>query len=414
MCITNYKIFQNALIFFVKYQQLTDRGKINDAIEKSGLHKVSALRRGLEAATVLLSIMTYPEIDRRVISEDSILACVALFRQHLCKNVLPALSGQLLKKSRDGMRPKKRQKSTDGKPPQSVSNVTTIVQGSNFQETESAINRINTLISSTVGNLTVIMELIEALIRTVSIDDQPLLSITSAALTSLATEPATSPQTNSSSCHLIQISAVTLVCAVFRRYPRHRRIIIEDLFPLMLKLPTSKRSMRTLLLMQKRVDNSTGNNSSSSKPASKSPKSESYIQVITHLILTLCQSCVIMPTQKDSGEDISSTSRQLESGLAECQIVCDFFVSQLMQRCVRKGQDGGASEFRPILCNLIDDLLYVKLMPEYPVSDMLLTLISQRISTDLIRISSSNTESPRLSLEPTYLNTAADVNISFL
>ena len=345
--------------------------------------------------------MTFPDIDRRVISEDSIIACVALLRQHLCKNVLQALTGKLFIKNGTSDRPKKRQKSADLKPAQSVV--------SNSRDTEAAIDSINKLIISTVGNLTVIMEQIELLIRTVSIDDQPLLSITSAALSSLTIEPATK---YASSCHLIQVSAMPLVCAVFRRYPRHRRIIVEDLFPLMLKLPTSKRSMRTLLLMQKRIDNSVLNNSSSSssKVATKCAKNESYIQIITHLILTLCQSCVVMPTQKDSTVANSSSSRpKLESGLVECHVVCDFFVSQIMQRCVRKGQDGGASEFRPILSNLVDDLLFVQLLSEYPASDVLLTLISQRIGTDLIKISSSNTESPKITMEPTYLNTATDI-----
>eukprot|EP00978_Attheya_sp_CCMP212_P049291 scaffold644544_cov55-Attheya_sp.AAC.1 len=58
----------------------------------TGFHRMSILRRGLEASSVLLSIMTSPGIDPRVVSEDGIEGIVALLRQHLTKNVIPALT----------------------------------------------------------------------------------------------------------------------------------------------------------------------------------------------------------------------------------------------------------------------------------------------------------------------------------
>ena len=62
---------------------------------KSGLGsiRIAITRQGLEAASIMLTIMTSPGVDRRVISDDSIEACIALMRQYLTKNVIPSING---------------------------------------------------------------------------------------------------------------------------------------------------------------------------------------------------------------------------------------------------------------------------------------------------------------------------------
>ena len=53
----------------------------------------------------------------------------------------------------------------------------------------------------------------------------------------------------------------------------------------------------------------------------------------------------------------------------------------MLQRCARKGEEGGASEFRPILSNLIDDLLLVRYLIEFPAAEMILHSLSHRVSS---------------------------------
>lgn len=49
------------------------------------------LKQGIQAATILLSIMITPDIDQRIISEDGIEGIIALMRKHLGRNVIGAL-----------------------------------------------------------------------------------------------------------------------------------------------------------------------------------------------------------------------------------------------------------------------------------------------------------------------------------
>ena len=53
------------------------------------MKRILVLKNGLEAASILVSIMTAPGVDRRIVSEDCIDACIALTRQHLSKNIIP-------------------------------------------------------------------------------------------------------------------------------------------------------------------------------------------------------------------------------------------------------------------------------------------------------------------------------------
>jgi hypothetical protein len=120
------------------------------------------------------------------------------------------------------------------------------------------------------------------------------------------------------------------------------------------------------------------------------------------------------PSTEDEDEEHDDQNKslpQLSSGLQESQTVCNFLTAQMVQRCSRKGEEGGASEFRPVLANLIEDLLKVQLLPEYPGAELLLLSFCRRLSHDLIkassvgnkRRSSSNKGPP---VEATYLSTA--------
>lgn len=107
----------------------------------------------------------------------------------------------------------------------------------------------------------------------------------------------------------------------------------------------------------------------------------------------------------DNGQENINAKANDTSGLDGCVAVCNQFTSQMLTRCSRKAEEGGASEFRPILSNLIDDLLLVRHLPEYPSAEMLLLHLSHRLGNDLLHASSAPKNAQ---MEATYLATAMD------
>ena len=58
----------------------------------AGFGRLQILLCGLEAANILLAIMATPGVDRRVVEDDTLEACVTLIKNHIQKHLIPALS----------------------------------------------------------------------------------------------------------------------------------------------------------------------------------------------------------------------------------------------------------------------------------------------------------------------------------
>lgn len=388
-----------------------------------GSQRVTALKLGLEAAAILLFIVASPGVETRVVSEDAIEASFMLLRHHLSKNIIPALnnSGHLLASKKSDLEKgitsphKRKRKSAAG-------------EGNIGRELKKIYKPILVMMPLHL----VLMGRIERAVQTIYLDDQQILALTSGAMKSLEIEAALSSQ---SPANQLQHATISLVASVFRKFPMHRSSIIEDLFPLMLKLPTAKKTMRAYHVRY---------TSCPSPDITKMLTTELFssmltngaqphgIQMITAMILSFVQCCVARPTfsspqannnddyQDDNDEEdnmndsnmhgkLAATTNQFESGLRGCQAVADSFANQLLVRCSRKGEDGGASEFRPILTNILEDLLLVLMLPEYHSSQMILLSLTHGLSRDVIiasQVSNSNTSDTVV--ESTYVNTAFD------
>ena len=384
-----------------------------------GCRRLQVLLCGLEAASILLAIMACPGIDRRAVEDDTIDACVNLIKNHIQKHVAPALSntghmGMLsLTDDANGGDDGGGIVGEEDVPPK-IKRAKTVAP--NRGAVAKSLKVVYTPILSTIGLFGTILERAEEFINVNEMDDRLLFTLSSAALLSLTIDAAPIVRADVASLtSIVQESAMDLTAAIFGRYPRHRSIIIEDLFPLMLKLPTSKRSLRTFLI-KKRLGAA-----STPMSAGGSNGENDYIQPICALTLLLIQASVVMPTQSgeevvqegdakmddgdESVDDEEDKPAPDTSGLDGCDAVCNQFTSQMLLRCSRKGEEGGASEFRPILSNLIDDLLQVRFMIEFPAADMLLLNLSHRLGNDLMRAS---TASKSHVVEATYLATAMD------
>jgi cohesin loading factor subunit SCC2 len=386
-----------------------------------GCRRLQVLLCGLEAASILLAIMACPGIDRRAVEDDTIDACVNLIKNHIQKHVAPALSNT----GHMGMLSPADDAKGDGDDggivgeeddPPKIKRAKTVAP--NRGAIAKSLKVVYTPILSTIGLFGTILERAEEFINVNEMDDRLLFTLSSAALLSLTIDASPIVRADVASLtSIVQESAMDLIAAIFARYPRHRSIIIEDLFPLMLKLPTSKRSHRSYLI-KKRLGAA-----STSMSAGGSSAENDYIQPICVLTLMLIQASVVMPTQSgeevaqegdakmddrdasDDDDDDEEKPALDTTGLEGCDAVCNQFTSQMLLRCSRKGEEGGASEFRPILSNLIDDLLQVRFMIEFPAADMLLLNLSHRLGNDLMRAS---TASKSHVVEATYLATAMD------
>ncbi|KAG7341962.1 sister chromatid cohesion C-terminus-domain containing protein [Nitzschia inconspicua] len=374
-------IIQSTYKQIQKIRAENNSGGIEEWIGKTGKDLLEVLSSGLEAAAILLFIMTSPGCDRRIVNEDAIAASMVLMKHTIIHNIIPAINGTghivaALKQNIQVAPTKKRRRSC------------TALNGDDAAVLLHMRQCYKVIMKSITGTI-LLMERLTILIQRVPMDDQHLLSCSAGALATFELDP-------SLDTYKIQVAAVALVTSIFRQYPKMRESIIQDLFPTMLLMPTGKKSIRSFSIqfssvlfpesVQKLSRSLLADGVTNDSMLIASSPSRANIQPMSVLILNLVQSAIVRPayeedeTAEGDDEDRDNSERKLNTGLARCQYVSNVFVQNLMQRCAQKGEDGGASDFRPILSNFIDDLLLVVLGPEYPAAEMILLDIVNSIS----------------------------------
>jgi cohesin loading factor subunit SCC2 len=405
-------------------------------LKSTGSDQIAALRAGLEAASIILWIAVSPSVDRRATNEDAIEASITLMRLHLSKSLVPAWNqtGHLLAVKTATLDGAKASNTSPSKKRRLNSGGTANGSGGGGTSVSVAkdLKKVYKHILPTSNLQLLLMERLEQLIRAVSLDDQQILILTSGSLVALeidscGTATTASNSDNNSSKNTppasqLQLASIALVTAAFAKYPMHRETILEDLFPLLLRLPTGKRSLRGFRVRYASAPSPRGlQHLNSTLLGGLLPNASSEqphcVQMTTAMVLALVQSCVTRPMYMDTGgtspgnndqtmngdaTDEGGTMR-LASGLGSCQAVCDSFVTQLLKRCARKG---GAAEFRPFLTTFVEDLLLVLLIPEYPGAEMLLATFMRRWNQDLTLARAKNSSQ---TLEATYVTAVFDV-----
>ncbi|KAK2556654.1 Nipped-B-like protein B [Acropora cervicornis] len=163
----------------------------------------------------------------------------------------------------------------------------------------------------------------------------------------------------------LQHSALKLVRSIFRKYLKHRDLILEEIFTSLARLPSSKRTLRSYRL-----------------------SGEVSIQMVTALVLQLIQCSVKIPDKaddiseatgaKDGGdENKSQVDRNLliitsyENALRTAQN----FLSMFLNKCISVGKD--EEDYRPLFENFLQDLLVTLNRPDWPAAEVLLTLLGK-------------------------------------
>ncbi|XP_078354070.1 nipped-B-like protein isoform X1 [Oculina patagonica] len=163
----------------------------------------------------------------------------------------------------------------------------------------------------------------------------------------------------------LQHSALKLVRSIFRKYIKHRDLILEDIFASLARLPSSKRTLRSYRLSR-----------------------DLSIQMVTALVLQLIQCSVKIPEKTDEIQDEADTEdggdeskpnvdRNLliitsyENALRTAQN----FLSMFLNKCISVGKD--EEDYRPLFENFLQDLLVTLNRPDWPAAEVLLTLLGR-------------------------------------
>ncbi|CAH8674533.1 unnamed protein product [Schistosoma rodhaini] len=168
----------------------------------------------------------------------------------------------------------------------------------------------------------------------------------------------------------LQLAALELVTAIFAQYETHRKLIMEEILASLSRLPSSKKNLRSYRL-----------------------NSEDSIQMLTALALLLVQSVITLPDPSPLNSEqntnvfyqSSNVSVSTDGGLVqkaddEVTIINSYhnalrtahtFLLVFLRKSTMKGED----DYRIIFENFVNDLLLAVNKPEWPASEVMLSLL---------------------------------------
>jgi len=155
----------------------------------------------------------------------------------------------------------------------------------------------------------------------------------------------------------IQAHSLRILTELFSRYEHHRDSILEDLLLSIARLPTSKKSLRCYRL----------------------PSGES-IQMFTALIMHLIHAPVSLTSTIINANIVDTTNEvHLLNTYSTAQNLAFKFLTLFFRSC---GTKQGEDDYRIVFENFLADLLVTANRPEWPASEILLTLLSRILMTN--------------------------------
>ncbi|XP_066509612.1 nipped-B-like protein A [Hoplias malabaricus] len=185
----------------------------------------------------------------------------------------------------------------------------------------------------------------------------------------------------------LQLCAIRLVTVVFSRYEKHRQLILEEIFTSLARLPTSKRSLRNFRL---------NSSDDEGEPV--------YIQMVSALVLQLIQCVVHLPSDRDNAEDERKKVDDdvlITNSYETARRTAQNFLSVFLKKC---GSKQGEEDYRPLFENFVQDLLSTVNKPEWPASELLLSLLGRLL---VHQFSNKQTEMALRVASLDYLGTVA-------
>ncbi|KAG8234266.1 hypothetical protein J437_LFUL006511 [Ladona fulva] len=178
----------------------------------------------------------------------------------------------------------------------------------------------------------------------------------------------------------LQLSSLKLVTTIFTKYEKHRRLLLDDILASIARLPSSKRSLRTYRL-----------------------SSEENIQMLTALVLQLIQCVVSLPEKlvldgkegkekvKEEGKENEEEPKEKMSNIDRDMLMVNKyetamrtaanFLSVFLTKCGSKNEE---IDYRPLFENFVQDLLTTVNKPEWPATELLLSVLGTLLVKNFI------------------------------
>ncbi|XP_053394741.1 nipped-B-like protein isoform X2 [Mercenaria mercenaria] len=299
--------------------------------------------RSIDAALTAIYIMTSPKMPKQVFIEDVIDRIVMFGKFQLQNTIYPEFDPvyRINPKDKDGYHSSSKMKRSRASQVKHKSSV-------------SLYNKLTDL----VGNLAELVEIQE-------LTDTIILQISTLGVAPFFVENVSE----------LQLNAMKLVTTVFAHYDKHRQLVLEDIFSSLARLPSSKRNLRSYRL-----------------------NAGEHIQMVTALALQLIQ-CVVklpqpksqeQPTEEEQIEEAAKSKRDKHGRNKrksdpldpDVVIVTSYetairtgynFLSVFLKKCTVKGEE----DYRSLFENFVHDLLSTVNKPEWPASELLLSLLGR-------------------------------------
>ncbi|GFT96763.1 nipped-B-like protein [Nephila pilipes] len=291
--------------------------------------------RSADASLTALYVMTSPDMPEKVFLEDVIERIVIFLKYQLQNTVFPVFDPayRLDPKSKDGYAGNIKQKRAHG---HKVKEKSTLQLYNKLHET---------------------VRLLSELLELQTLTDTIILQVSTLGVSPFFVEGISE----------LQLNSLHLVTTVFSRYDKHRQLILEDILASIARLPTSKRSLRNYRL-----------------------NSEENIQMLTALVLQLIHSVVKLPEPEQKTEDSVSDERpKISENKEKVYVDKDVlitlsyeasvttavnFLSVFLKKCGTKNEE---MDYRPLFENFVQDLLSTVNKPEWPASELLLSVLGR-------------------------------------
>lgn len=168
----------------------------------------------------------------------------------------------------------------------------------------------------------------------------------------------------------LQLSSLGVVRTIFAHYPSHRVVIVDDILVQLGKLPTTKRGLRNFKLMD-----------------------QQGVQMVSALLMTLVQSCVVPPADLNVGgaaaggsagggadkngdgegggtsSEASEQTTLIRQAHDEGDRTAQTILTSFIDKCSRKADE---CDYKTLFENVIEDLLRACFQPEWPAAEQLL------------------------------------------
>lgn len=329
----------------------------------------------------MLLIMSTPGIDRRFLSEEWIENCIGLLGCVIRCLVMPVVDPHHIVSGAP---------SSNDQSSLSKGEVHSVV--STARRSTKKSKQIIRSVSRVIPIVCELMNQLSKLVITVKLADRWILHLTSSMVLFFAVD-------HSSDSTALQRGSLSILRAIIMEYKEHRTIVFDEVLSVMLKLPTSKKNLRTVKLLN----------------------SSRHVQMISTLISSLIQACASTSAYSNGEETMSDGNESVPSllndafanennnvptaSLAFISIITEaresarHFVTCLVRECLKKNDD---RDNRVVLENFIEDLLVMFVRPEWSGAELLLEVVSASLASILSATISKDSKK----LEPQHSLTA--------